>query len=182
MRADQLIQYVIYPTLKTLNLYSPNALALMVYTSNTETNLAMYLGQTAFNITLPAILTKNSPPLEGGIGLNQMEHNTHEDIYQNYINFRPALLSLMHDTFGSGDQCFSGRMLCDLNYATAMTRIDYLRVKEPLPDWKNISAIADYHKTYYNSSQGKTDPSAAMDSYSRNCSAVVEAFIAKYSN
>ena len=58
--------------------------------------------------------------------------------------------------------------LCtDLAYATAMARIHYLRVQEPLPTANDISALAAYYKKYYNTPNGAATEQQFIDNFNR---------------
>jgi hypothetical protein len=59
------------------------------------------------------------------------------------------------------------RMIYDLQYATAMARLHYRRVKAPIPDHKNIDAVWEYYKKYYNTPLGKAEKEQSIKHYQK---------------
>ena len=55
----------------------------------------------------------------------------------------------------------------DLTYAAAMCRIHYYRVPYKLPAADDAHGMAVYHKIYYNTYKGKTDPIDSMKIFER---------------
>ena len=87
---------------------------------------------------------------EPALGLWQMEPRTHDDIWDNYLRYRPDIRSLLYDVTGSGVRQ-PARLVHDDFYACAMCRLHYRRVRDPLPeDVDDIIAIAQYWKDFYN--------------------------------
>ena len=82
-------------------------------------------------------------------GFWQMEPATENDIWQNFIAYRPAMKELL--------EAFAGANL-DLEtndrYACAMCRIHYMRVSAPLPEAGDLEAQARYWKAHYNTPLG----------------------------
>ena len=144
MNAKQLRELIIRPTLKLLNLYSLASENLILYTACQESNLT-YLKQLG---TGPAI------------GIYQMEPRTHDDIWRNYLGVNTTLATAVHATNIPG--MYEGEdareMAGNLYYATAMCRIHYRRVKEPLPSASDIKGLASYWKKYYNTHLGAGTP------------------------
>lgn len=81
------------------------------------------------------------------LGLFQMEPATHDDIWDNFLEYRPGLLNLM----GQSD---SSVLVHDLHYAACMARIHYWRRPEPLPAENDFPAQAAYWKDHYNTAEG----------------------------
>lgn len=50
-----------------------------------------------------------------------------------------------------------------------MTRIHYLRVKEPLPSNKDIWSMGEYYKKYYNTRKGEVTIKEFVENYKRYC-------------
>lgn len=147
-----LIQFrecIIKPALMDLQLYSVDALELLVFTCAVESNGGTYLKQ----IKGPAL------------GIYQMEPATYNDIWQNYIKFRPKLALILSSNFDAMRMPPEDRMVYDLRYATAMARLFYLRANEPLPAFNDENAIWDYYKIYYNTSAGKADKVYSIGKY-----------------
>jgi hypothetical protein len=147
--STQLRQLIIQPALKDLQLYSPEAEELLVFTCANESNGGSYLAQ----IKGPAL------------GIYQMEPATHNDIWVNYIlNNNPLSLMLINN-FGCIHRPDEYRLIYDLRYATAMARIHYRRVSEALPSSFDVNAIWDYYKKYYNTGDGAAQKDQAIHAY-----------------
>lgn len=136
----QLRQLIIVPTLTHLDLHSPAAVQLVLATARAESGLE-YLTQLG----------------EGPArGLWQMEPETHDDIWINYLDYRDTLADQVRAlAIGRKDIPDPEQMCGNLFYACAMTRIHYLRVPEPLPGPLDHAGLARYWKTYYNTELGK---------------------------
>jgi hypothetical protein len=86
------------------------------------------------------------------LGIFQMEKETHDDIWNNWIEFRWQIFGrLKHYHFYKNFE----RLGWDLMYSSIMARIHYFRVKEPLPKSDDIEGLAKYWKKYYNTEKGK---------------------------
>lgn len=104
--------------------------------------------------------------LDGGVaqGVYQMEPRTEEDIYLNYLKYRVELeLKLLRLT---PDEVVCPNLYNPI-YSTAMARVHYYRVPEPLPrrveyvspNGEDLvdeyrKALASYAKKYYNTELG----------------------------
>jgi hypothetical protein len=95
-------------------------------------------------------------------GLFQMEKATYDDIWENFLKYKPALSNKVDDlsiiTIASSN--IDGfNQLCGNNYyAAAMCRVHYLRVKESMPKEDDLQGMANYWKKYYNTHLGKGKP------------------------
>lgn len=138
----QLVQYVIEPTLQQLNLYSRQAALLLLGTAEIESQCGIFIHQ----IRGPAL------------GIYQMEPATHDDIWENFIKNKNSLKSKPLISQCIQDQ---NRLVYDLQYATMMTRLHYLRVSESLP--LTPEGMARYHKQFYNTPAGKTDVNKSIE-------------------
>lgn len=130
----QLVQYVVEPTLRTLDMYSEDAVRLVLCTGVVESNLS-------------ALHQIGGGP---ALGIYQMEPATHDDIWRNYLDHRKTLgvrIKQMCAYPPSADQ-----MIWNLAYATAMCRVHYWRVSNPIPS--SIAGMAGYWKKHYNTPQG----------------------------
>ena len=94
--------------------------------------------------------------LGGGpaVGLFQMEPNTHDDIWENFLAYNRALTLKISGAFGGQQQCTSERMASDMLYAAVMCRLHYWRRPEPLPGYDDLAAQAAYWKQHYNTPEG----------------------------
>jgi hypothetical protein len=131
----QLKLFVIVPTLAKLGLYSEAAVNLLLGTCAQESAMGTYLKQI------------NGPAL----GIYQMEPNTHDDICDNFLKYRPELAGKVLGI----DSCQSANLMNNLAYATAMARIQYLRAPAELPDANDTPELGRYWKLFYNSQNGK---------------------------
>ncbi|BCE02925.1 hypothetical protein [Marinicellulosiphila megalodicopiae] len=155
MNLKQLKDEVIIPTLDFLDLNSESAVNLLIGTVCAESAGGKDLKQ-----------------LGGGpaLGIYQMEPATHDDIFKNYLAYKPELMSkvlclsiVMGEGFTEGHR----QLVFNLVYATAMARIHYLRVKESLPRSTNVIALAEYWKKYYNTHKGAGTVDHFIESYQR---------------
>jgi hypothetical protein len=98
--------------------------------------------------------------LGGGpaLGLFQMETATHDDCWENYLDFRDNLASKVKLTLGAGQKPAADTMKLNDRYAAAMCRVRYLRAPGALPAANDINAMANYWKQNYNTPQGKGSP------------------------
>jgi len=96
-----------------------------------------------------------------------MEPETYNDIWQNYIKNKPSLLLTIGSNFNAHFQPDEQRLMYDFRFATAMARIHYARVSEPLPSSKDINAIWHYYKEYYNTPNGSAQKELAISNYRR---------------
>lgn len=95
-------------------------------------------------------------------GLFQMEPNTHDDIWANFLKFRPPLAEKV-GTFLGGNAPNSQLLTNNDAYAAAMARIHYYRMgqivgRTPIPGQGDIPGMAAYWKAYYNTGQGAGSP------------------------
>jgi hypothetical protein len=131
----QFRQYILQPALKEIGLYSLAAEELLLGTALQESRLT-YLKQ-----------------LGGGpaVGVFQMEPATHDDIYDNYLEYNSRLKEqVQYLAIESSSQ----EMVGNLFYAAAMCRVHYYRVSEALPDAGDTVTQAAYWKEYYNTPLG----------------------------
>ena len=152
----QLRVLVVRPVLKYLDMWSESAENLIIGTAIQESHLT-YLKQ-----------------LGGGpaVGLFQMEPNTHDDLWTNYIKFRPPIVTKLQGlTFNRLIQdrfipIAANEMIGNMYYATAMCRIHYKRVPAPLPS-SNPKDLAMYWKQHYNTPQGAGTPAEFISNYKK---------------
>lgn len=158
INSKHLRELIIRPTLEEFELWSEAAENLLMGTAAQESHLGYYLKQNL-----------NGDDGNGvALGLFQMEPKTHMDIWLNYLTYKKPLCKAILAKFTcNGVHPPADEMVCNLKYATIMCRIHYLRVKEPIPDANNISALASYWKTYYNTLQGKGTISEFIYNYEK---------------
>jgi len=146
---NQFREELVKPALIDLVAYSEDALELLVFTCANESRGGTYLKQV------------NGPAL----GIFQMEPETYNDIWQNYIKPKNSLSLLLLSNFSVVMMPSEDRMVYDLRYATAMARIHYMRVKEALPPSNDVNAMWAYYKQYYNTPKGAATKDEAIDNY-----------------
>lgn len=142
INAKQLRELVVEPTLEYLDPevpYSEDAVELLLMTAAHESRLGTYLKQV------------NGPAL----GIYQMEPATHDDIYNNYLAYKPRLEKLTGELHPYAFITEHELLVTNLMYATAMARVHYYRVPEKLPPKEDIKAMAVYAKRHYNTELGK---------------------------
>lgn len=143
MKVEQLKEYVIEPVLKKLNLFSEEAVSLLIGTAMIESLGGDYVHQ----VKGPAC------------GIYQIEPRTANDILDNYLPRKPVLEMLVHRLYIS-DLTLEQNLVLNLAFSTAMCRIYYLRIKAAIP--KTIEGRAEYWKKYYNTSLGKGSAAAYL--------------------
>ena len=135
----QLRENVIRPILKRFDLYSKAAEELLIGTTAVEAIIdgEHYLHQ----IHGPAL------------GIYQMEPATHNWMCDYILSKRTKFQSLI-DWINNTGGFDVNRLSYDLFYMTIMTRMRYRVVPKALPDESDITGLANYWKTYYNTEHG----------------------------
>ena len=98
-----------------------------------------------------------------GVGLWQMEPETHMDVWRNWLDFRGSLAGRVLRACLLGEIPGPGVMAWNLRYAALMCRIHYRRVAEPLPAARDWAAMARYWKQHYNTVAGAGRPDQFID-------------------
>jgi hypothetical protein len=143
--AKEMQRYIIKPALDVVGLGSKSAEVLL-----TGTLLAESGGQ---------YLKQINAPLIGGQGFYQIEPQTHRDIKRwlnNYIN-KTLLDKILSACYISILPTDDEVLVYNLRYATLMARLVYYRSPKPLPPENDAAAMAEYHKSVYNTALGKAD-------------------------
>lgn len=152
--AGQFCEYVIEPALKHVGLYSKSAEQLLLGTACAESKLGTYLHQ----IKGPAM------------GVFQVEPLTHEDIWYNYINYRPELKRTIHRMVPDAmwdatyERPCHHMLIGDLKYAAVMARLVYRRSPMALPVEGQWGSAAQMWKSVYNTHLGAGTELHFMDS------------------
>jgi len=148
----QLKQYIIEPVLRELGLDSKAATQLLMLTAAQESSMGKHIHQ----VGGPAL------------GIFQMEPATHDDIWENFLKYKPDLWAKAKALSGSYPVVPpASNMIWNLNYAAVMCRIHYYRVSQALPDFDDIEGMATYWKQHYNTIKGKGHIREAVDNYHR---------------
>ncbi len=138
MESKQLLAEVIEPTLTFLGMDSPAARNLLLGTAAQESHMGRWIRQ----IKGPAL------------GIFQMEPATHDDIWENYLSYRPSLVAKIEQLLCPGFSKVE-QLKWNLAYAVAMARIHYRRVPKPLPEADDYELLGMYWKEHYNTFEGK---------------------------
>lgn len=154
----QFRQLIIQPVLHAIYLYSQEAEDLLVGTCAQESRGGTYLFQQGTNPDLYASLQKNIL----AVGVYQMQPATHDDIWKHLNLSNHYLVDKIISFCNIPNNPTADIMLYNLYYATAMARLYYHRVSEPIP--KTLELQAEYYKKYYNTAGGK----ATVDEYITN--------------
>jgi RHS repeat-associated protein len=97
-------------------------------------------------------------------GLFQMEKDTFDDIFTNYLAFRTSLRTAV-EAFAYSESNSFGEIEYNDRFAAIMARIHYARVASQVPSYTDAAAMAAYWKNYYNSSKGKGTESEFKTKY-----------------
>lgn len=157
INTKQLIELIIRPTLKSLDLWSLEAEMLLAGTAAQESGMGTYIKQVG-----------------GGPALSpwMIEPEAHDDIWNNFLCSRSDLrqrvkLACYLPSNPDNYLYYSGLMIGNIAYACAMARIHYLRVKEPLPRTNDLHAMAAYYKKHYNTPNGAATEQQFIDNFNR---------------
>ena len=134
----QLLEHVIRPTLKSIDLWSDEAERLLLGTACKESECGRWLVQ-----------------LGGGpaLGIYQMEPATEIDCWNSYIQHRPELARKINYWRGRYGNGFGpDELVWNLHYATAMCRVKYLQAPEKIAD--TLEGQAQLWKLRYNTPLG----------------------------
>lgn len=140
---------IVQPALRDLLLLSHDAEELMVFTCAVESLGGSFLHQV------------NGPAL----GIYQMEPASYTDLWQNYIKNRTGMFMIMLSNFDAHNMPPVERLIYDLRFATAITRLYYARLPQPLPSCKDENAIWEYYKTFYNTVSGAAQKESSLRKY-----------------
>jgi hypothetical protein len=140
---------VIRPTLAGLELGGAAAENLLLGTALTESGL-VWLHQLGAG---PAL------------GLYQDEPADHADLWQNFIARHADLRDRVRAQMTP--EAPLEQLVSNLAYATAICRCHYRRAPDPLPAADDAARMAAYHKRFYNTAAGATDPAASIENFRR---------------
>lgn len=140
---------LISEVLMRVNLYSLSARELLMLTAAQESHCGEWLHQLG-----------KGPAL----GIFQEEPATLQDLYDNFLKYRPDLMKIMDDFTAAG----MGQKLnlkANLAFQIAAARLDYLREPDPFPRYDDIPGLAAYYKRFWNSSRGEATVEQAVKNY-----------------
>ncbi len=133
------IKEIVEETLYTLDMYSDDALSLIMRTGWAESGYRALKGATSGN---PAL------------GFWQVEPFTAEDTLDNYVKFRPRIKESLL-LLGLNEEKLEFSLLSNIAIQVAFCRLKYRRDKKSIPSRDNIEAQAKYWKRVYNSELGR---------------------------
>lgn len=137
------LETIIQPTLLHLSLDSKAAQILVLGTAVHESTIGG--------------VTKLEQVGGPALGIYQIEPATEEDVWMNFLRFRPELRRKVEDLISPYPSRVD-QLRGNLYYATAICRIVYYRRKEPLPLETDLKGLAAYWKQFYNTPIGKGSP------------------------
>jgi len=143
----QLKKYIIEPVLIVLQMYSVEAIELVIGTCCQESRGGRFIKQ-----------------IGGGpaLGIYQMEPDTAKDIINNYLKYRPELYGRVF-SFYNDKQTLEENLKGNLYFQTAMCRVHYYRCKGAIP--KSPKGQSMYWKKNYNTPSGKGKPEEYIANY-----------------
>lgn len=144
MNPQVMHDYIIYPTLQAMTAYtgtdynSKAARQLLLITAGQESHCGDYLTQ----VKGPAL------------GPYQMEPNTTNDLYKNYLTGERLALVMKFMSPAEHEEAIVIAGVGNLFYCTALARMNYRRVKAAVPAFDDQQAMWEYYKKYWNSVLG----------------------------
>ena len=131
---------IIPNALSSINLNEENAVNLLAGTAAVESDLGKF------------IIQKNNGPARG---IFQMEEDTYNDIWENFLKYRKGLSSLILKGFKNKERPDYIQITNNMILSIHMARVHYLRNREPIPEKNDIEGLALYWKRNYNTIKGK---------------------------
>jgi len=150
MEPQDFLTQVIRPALSAIGLGGPAAEELLLGTALQESGL------------------RNIQQVGGpALGYFQMEPNTHDDIWRNFLAYKPDLSAKVKGLLPNGVEPLPSDLISFPLYAAAIARILYLRVPAPLPAQGDLDAQAAYYKRFYNTPGGAATEAEYVANWSR---------------
>lgn len=137
MTPEQLRTVIVKPVLNGMGLWSPEAEELLLGTAAHESDGLKRITQYG-----------NGPALS----YFQMEPDTLDDLYENYLKYRPDKKNLL-DKYKIPSLGLADNLSMNIAFAVASARLHYFRVAEPIP--KSLVGQAAYWKEHWNTVNGK---------------------------
>jgi hypothetical protein len=148
----QLIDYVIYPTLNSIHLWSQSAENLLLGTCAQESQMGTYLHQLGKG---PAC------------GIYQMEPVTYKHLINRLMQEHELIREIIFRECNFVEFPTHMELITNLKFATIMTRLYYKQFQEPLPASDDVPGLARYWKKYYNTAEGKGTEKEFIDNYKK---------------
>ena len=148
------LRIMIADVLKRLGMYSETATELLMGTCAVESDFGRSVEQVG-----------GGPAL----GVFQMEPNTMNDIWYNYIRYREGLRVILADEFGMRGPD-KEKLKNDIEYSIVMASLKYRRSSLVLPKSdKDIEGLARVWKKVYNTDLGKGTVEKFVSKYKKYC-------------
>ena len=87
------------------------------------------------------------------LGLWQIEPATHQDLYENYLQYRPELMQKLEGLLAP-DLSMDENLQTNLMYGAGVCRLCYYRKPDPIPIAGDLEGQAHYWKDHYNTHLG----------------------------
>jgi len=107
--------------------------------------------------------------LGGGpaLGVMQIEPQTHDDVWTNYLNFRTELAAVVTAVSAGADHG-AQQLVWNIGYSVVMARLIYWRQSAPMPtDATDLDALGHYWKDHYNTAGGGGHASEWVANYQK---------------
>ena len=138
--------------LKGISLYSEEAVNLLLGTMAQESAFGKYRRQLG-----------NGPAL----GIYQMEPFTYQDCYDNFLRYKPDLLSKILKVSGLAKFPAPEELVKNDIFAACMCRVKYLRAPGVIPT--TLTGQASYWKEHYNTKLGRGTVEEYLKNWKRFC-------------
>jgi hypothetical protein len=160
MNVQQFDRFILRPVLAALAPEIPDSEAarqLLLGTAAHESGGFRYIDQ----VTAAGLANDQDGP---AYGLFQMEAATHDDLWANFLRFKPHH-GVKVGMFRAPEPDPVRQMRCNAAYAVAVARAQYYRAKPPLPAAGDLPALAAYWKQHWNTPLGKGTPEQWLSHY-----------------
>jgi len=105
--------------------------------------------------------------LSGGpaLGVMQIEPNTNDDVWTNYLDYRKDLSALVQQV-SAGEDHSSDQLPWNMGYSVAIARLIFWRAPATMPSAPNdLEALGQFWKDYYNTAGGAGTVQEWVDNY-----------------
>lgn len=146
------LKALVTDAIKAIDLYSPEAVELLMGTCAQESAMGKYRKQLG-----------NGPAL----GIFQMEPFTYHDCYKNFLRYKPQLLAKILEVSGLDHYPEAEELVNNDVFAACMARVRYLRAPGAIP--QTLEKQAAYWKKNYNTPKGKGTVEEYIKNYKKYC-------------
>ena len=146
MNSLQFRELIVDPVLHAMNMWTQEASDLLMGTAAQESSLGFYVKQ----VDGPAL------------GPYGMERLAHDDMWNRWLPMNMTFGNTILNVCKLQGRPLFEQLMTDLLYSTAMCRIYYRSIPDPIP--KTLDGQAAYYKKWYNTATGK----ASTDEYIAN--------------